>query len=363
LSLVERLKGLAPGAKSAGPAGDTLDLRPTAWVTGSGPALEFVSTHFRLVSNARPEVVQLAAIYLEEIYAAYSRALPPRAAGAPTLIVLAGSQADYQELLKGRGLNLANPAFFDADRNQVVCASDLQRLADELIKAREHHSQLCAQLAQREAELKEAYRGSVPAEIKAPIDEARQRIRAAEAHNAEAFRRARERLFQRLYHEAFHAYLANFVYPPAETAVPRWLNEGLAQIFETAIVEAGELRVGHADPERLVALRREFTGGGQVPLTDLLRAGPRPFQVAHADQRQASDRYYLASWALAFHLTFERKLLGTPAMDDYVRALHRGADPVTAFRELIGRPLETFAKEYGEYLQHLKPDGRAAPGG
>jgi hypothetical protein len=277
--------------------------------------------------------------------------------------VLAGSRADYQKLLEGRGLNLANPAFYDAEKNQVVCASDLQRLADELIKAREHHGRLCTQLAQREAELKEAYRGSVPPEIRAPIEEARQRIKAAEARNATVFRHARDRLFQRLYHEAFHAYLANFVYPPAEAAVPRWLNEGLAQIFETALVEAGELRVGHADPERLAALRRELSRGGLVPLVDLLRAGPRPFQVAHAEERQASDRYYLASWALAFHLTFERRLLGTPAMDDYVRALHRGTDAVEAFRALVGRPWEAFAKEYGEYLLHLRPDGRAAPGG
>jgi len=33
--------------------------------------------------------------------------------------------------------------------------------------------------------------------------------------------------------------------------VPLWLDEGLAQIFETALVEAGELRVGHAERSRL----------------------------------------------------------------------------------------------------------------
>ena len=64
-----------------------------------------------------------------------------------------------------------------------------------------------------------------------------------------------ERLFTRLYHEAFHAYLGTFVYPAQGGSLPIWFNEGLAQIFETAIVEVGELRVGHADPVRLVAVR------------------------------------------------------------------------------------------------------------
>src|SRR6516225_9397706 len=53
------------------------------------------------------------------------------------------------------------------------------------------------------------------------------------------FKEATRHLFQTLYHEAFHAYLVNFVYPPEDGEAPRWLNEGLAQIFETAIVEAG----------------------------------------------------------------------------------------------------------------------------
>jgi hypothetical protein len=364
LSLLERLKGLDPGGNPAAGPADTLDLHPIAWVVDPKvQALEYRSTHFRLVSNARRDVVELAALHLEQIYAAYARCLPPRAAGSPTLVVLTSSLADYQDFLRGRGLTLGNPAFYDPDANQVVCASDLQRLAGELVKARQHHAALCVQLGKRKAELEEAYRGKVPPEMLAPIEEARKRIRETECRNADAFQRARDRLFQRLYHEAFHAYLANFVYPPGENEVPRWLNEGLAQVFETAILEAGELRVGHAPPERLAALRQALARDALVPLPDLLRAGPRPFQVAHAADRQASDRYYLASWALAHYLTFERQLLGTPALDEYVKALHRGREPVEAFCDLINQPLPAFEKSYLDFLQHLKPEGKAGPGG
>jgi hypothetical protein len=361
-TLAEHLKSLDSGTKTSKSSEEALDLRPAAWISEApAPAMEYRSTHFRLLSNARPEVVKLAAIELEQVYAAYARTLPPRAAGAPTLIVLTASLADYQQLLRGLGLNLTNPAFYDADKNQVVCASDLQRLADDLEKARQHHSRLLSQLVQREAELREAYHGNVPSEIRAPLEEARTRIRATEARNTEAFQRARARLFQRLYHEAFHAYLANFVYPPDQNTVPRWLNEGLAQVFETAIVEAGELRIGHVDPERLASLRQALAHDALVPLPELLQAGPRPFQVAHASQQQASDRYYLTSWALTFHLMFQRQLLGT-RLDEYVRALHRGSDPVEAFRDLVAQPLGAFDKNFRQYLQHLTPNGRPHAG-
>jgi hypothetical protein len=355
--LIEHLRSLEPGAPRAG---EVLDLRRVPWVgDGRTPALEYRGAYFRLVSNARREVVELAAIRLEQVYAAYARYLPPRAQGKPTDIVLAGSRADYRDLLRGRGLDLANPAFFDPDRNQIVCASDLERLAGEWQRAREHHERLSAQLARREAELKAAYKGAVPPEVRAPLDEARRRIRATEAHNADAFHQASRRLFERLYHEAFHAYLAGFVYPPERTAVPRWLNEGLAQVFETALVEAGELRVGHADARRLEAVRRQLAGGTLVSVVELLRSGPGQFQVAHGGDRQASDRHYLASWALAFYLTFERRLLGSAALDEYVRALHRGAEPVGAFAALTGQPLAEFEQRFHDYLRHLRPDGTA----
>jgi hypothetical protein len=357
-TLAERLQSLDPAARRPPPSGDALDLRPTPWVVGGhGAALEYRSTHFRLVSNAGRGMAEYAATLLEQIYAAYTRFLPPRAAGAPTLIVLTGSLADYQELLKGRGLNLTNPAFYDADRNEIVCASDLQRLADELARAHAYHVKLGGDLDRREEELKEAYKGSVPPELRAPFGEARKRIKATEARNTAVFTRARQRLEQRLYHEAFHAYVSSFVYLPAEGGLPTWLNEGLAQIFETAFVEAGELRVDHPDPERLAAVRGALAGGTLPPLADLLRAGPKHFQVAHGGDQQASDRHYLASWALAFYLTFDQKGLGSKAMDAYVRALHRQADPLDAFRDLVGRPLPQFEKDFVHYLEHLRPDG------
>jgi hypothetical protein len=356
------LKALA-GARDA--VADSVELTSVRWPPDPRTqALAYRSEHFRLVSTARPEVVRLAALQLEMVYAAYARAFPPRNSRTePTTVLLLPSLLEYQALVRDRGFNFLNPAFYDAASNQVTCASDLQRIADENERVRLEHDRQRDLIKSSEAELRKAYRDRVPPEQLQPLEEARAKMRATEERNAAALDLSRQGLFQRLYHEAFHAYLAACVYPPSEGELPRWLNEGLAQIFETAIIEAGELRVGHADREHYEALRSALKNHDLLPLSDLLNSGPKQFVVAHAAAQRSSDRYYLASWALAFHLTFERRLSGSRGLDSYVRALHRNQEPVTAFEELVGEPLPQFEKEHLAYLAKLRPDGTTGPSG
>jgi hypothetical protein len=358
--LAERMKALHNGGREPAAGADHLELRERPWPgEARQTALTYRSSYFELVSNAPRGVVETAALRLEQVYAAYVHRLPPRAKGTATTILLPRGLADYQALVRGRGRDLLNPAYFDPDRNEIVCAFDWQHLAEELERLHNYHVKLRGEVDEREAELRKAYKGAIPAELKAALAAKRREIDDAEKRNHATFERAQRRLFQRLFHEAFHAYLLNFVYPPRDGELPRWLNEGLAQIFETAIFEVGELRVGHADEERLRAVRAALARDGLLPLTDLLRSGSRQFQVAHDGDAQASDRYYLASWALSFYLTFERKLLGTPALDAYVRDLKRGTDAREAFVKLTGQPLSAFERDYLTYLKHLRPDGNA----
>jgi hypothetical protein len=262
----------------------------------------------------------------------------------------------YKDLVAQEGRNLFNPAYFDPAKNQIVCASDLQRIGDALEAFRRDAEKALADLKDKEKDLNKAYKGRVPPDEMAPILEARKKIKAIQDQNEDAFVRARRRLLQRLYHEAFHAYLSTCVYTPADGEAPRWLNEGLAQVFETAVFEVGELRVGRADRDRLDAVHVALTKGTLLPTADLLRADFKQFQVAHSSEQESSDRYYLASWALAFDLAFNRKLLGTMALDDYIHALKRATSPLDAFHDLVGESLTDFEKEHLEYLKNLRSD-------
>jgi len=136
----------------------------------------------------------------------------------------------------------------------------------------------------------------------------------------------------------------------------RWLNEGLAQIFEASLIEAGELRVGHADATRLARCRQLLQKNEWLSLEELFKVGKREFIVGHGN-RDESERVYLTSWTLAFYLMFERRLLGTPAMEAYVRAMHQGHDPIESFETLVGQPLKLFEADFRRYVQQLQPDG------
>ena len=193
-ALANQLKRLDPDASAGQLASDDgLELKPTPWVADPKvPALAYQSTYFRLVSDARPEVVRLAAIHLEQIYAAYVHLLPPRvAAPRPTTILLTQSLNDYRALVAQQGRNLFNPAYFDPAKNQIVCASDLQRLADALERVRREADKAFADLKDKEKELAQAFGGRVPPDQLAPVLDARKKVKAIMARNEEAFATAR----------------------------------------------------------------------------------------------------------------------------------------------------------------------------
>ena len=371
--LANRLKALDPAGKVEDERIKTLELKPGQLEIGGRKrdCLSYTSDHFELISNTREDIVRRAAVRLEQIYAAYTHFLPPRRRPvrngpmpslhrSTTAIILIQSRAGYQTWLRDKGRNILNPAFYDAATNEVVCASELQQLGETLEQTRQDHERQLERIKRQENEARHLPAGEVRDLVCRQLEEARTEIARVNTRNEAVFQDATRQLFRTLYHEAFHAYLANFVYPHPEMQVPRWLNEGLAQIFESAIVEAGELRVGQADPARLARVQRALEQGDLVAVAHLLKARPRDFVVAHASGKHLADRHYLAAWALAHYLTFERRLLGTKALDRYVEAVSREADPRTAFQSLVNEPLPEFEKSFHDYLRRLQAgrDGR-----
>lgn len=328
------------------------------WPGTAQPALHYLGKYFELTSNAREELVRLAVVRLEEVFAAYVANLGTlRQTQGRTKVILYRSVQEYQQWQAKRGLALLNTAYYDPTRNEIFLASDLERLEEELEKVRKKHDGKLQELAEQDKKLRKHYHGKPPAASLTQLRHLRRQLQALNHENDAAMERLRSQFFATLYHEAFHAYLDTYVYPAGETVVPRWLNEGLAQIFETALVETGELRVGHVDPERLAFVQGAVKKKELVPVRELLLATPQDFAVRHGADIWTADRHYLTSWALAYYLTFERKLMGTQAMHQYVRTQSSRADQVQLFQRLTGQALDDFEKEFHAYLLLLRPDG------
>jgi hypothetical protein len=344
---------------------DKLELKFVEWQGKKDAALRYDSDYFSLISDAPEEVVRQAAYRLENVYAAYARFLKPRfAGGSPTVIHIHQTLAGYEKAVPG-GVAIRNPAFFEPSVNRIVCGTDLQKLGDDIAKFREFARQQLEEIAKKEAKLIELYGKSpdLPRLLK-PEKEKRARFIELLKNNDAVFERATRQLFQTLYHEAFHAYVSRFVYPagakdgpdcPGE--LPRWLNEGMAQVFETAVFEAGELRIGHADRNRLEKAQEALSRQEFPPLKDILTAGRDTFVVTHAGNRPEADRAYIATWALASYLMFNRQLLSSTAMDDFVKGVNKGGDPMKAFEKLVGQAPDEFEKAFHGWLRRLLPNG------
>lgn len=373
--LKERLAELDPSGEGERKRMDSLELVSRDWPGKPGKARRYESDYFFLDSTGSEELTRRSAVRLEQLYTAFARFLPPTVKDARlTKIMLATDKEEYKALLGPLGeAFLLNPAVYDRTRNEVLCGHDLKQLGDQLDQARIHHAQQLVTLATYENEVKKLYK---PPELTRFLDAVRlerNRVNAADRINGTKFDKATAAVFAVLYHEAFHAYVGTFVYPAMKPddvkagkgtgELPRWLNEGLAQVFETSVVEAGELRADTPDAERLNRTKdwlKGKNGNSLVSLSDLLVVSRDAFLASHADQKAAANRAYLSSWALAYYLTFDRRVIGTEGFRKYLIAVNSGGDPRQAFVGLVGKDLVAFEKDWHAYLLRLHPDGTIA---
>ncbi|HEY1065870.1 MAG TPA: hypothetical protein VGE52_07165 [Pirellulales bacterium] len=356
-----------------------------------GPATwEYDGAQFSVQSTSDEATVRAVAMRLEQRWAALTALIPPvREPAEPLRIVIWGSSEEYQAQLRTLGASLSHRAFYAPADHLIVARTDLGRVSAEIQKIKAEHAQVMAdfkrqaeelRLAQREEYRVLATRGATTAEIaeyqrlrgKQLRDEQQmisQRITTSERLNDETLVDLADQTFRDLYHEVFHAYLESCVFPQNRFDVPLWLNEGLAQTFETARIVDGRLSTD-AGPSRRGAAQRlaaDLLGPDPLTLADVLRAGTErflhvaPLDVAR-DRRAAAEaaRYYLYAWGLADYLTYQCKLVSTETLTEYVTRFEDDPrSPVERFERLMGRPLAEVEREWTEHIRLLAEPPRA----
>ena len=282
----------------------------------------YAGAWFELYTSLPPSAAKQTIVQIEQIFRAYRQLLPPRREPQkPIVIYLVGDAAEYRRMVDLLGLETTSPAFFLPGQNRIVASSRLgsltrrkEKLSDEhaALRRRQEQSleQFPEQFAKVAAELasqgyssdeiadeKRARQAALQRQVTAVIG----RVDAAERRNQLLFAKASHESMRRLYHEAFHAYLENYVFDGATMTVPRWLNEGLAQLFEYAQLDGGLLRIDVAPAELLKAIRRDIQRR-PLPLTSLLDASSGDFH-GRKDPELAL-RMYTYAWGVAYYLTY-----------------------------------------------------------
>jgi|HubBroStandDraft_2_1064218.scaffolds.fasta_scaffold11287_2 tetratricopeptide (TPR) repeat protein len=151
-----------------------------------------------------------------------------------------------------------------------------------------------------------------------------------------------------IYHEYTH--LLN---SKAEHGMPLWLNEGLAEFYQTTEIRDKEVLVGNPSAEnRMVLLQNPL-----LPLPILLTVdGTSPYY--HEENK--GSIFYAESWALTHYLTVKDDHENTYRLTDYATLVSEGMDSVTAATRAFGdlKLLQAALEKYirqGAYYYSKKP--------
>ncbi|MBM4001730.1 MAG: gamma-glutamyltransferase [Planctomycetes bacterium] len=327
---------------------------------------------FELESTAGDQATRRAVVRIEQVFRAFRQLLPPRRAPQRLLrVVLLGSEEERARVFADAGLEFTGPAVYAVDSHQVIAGSDLAAFSERWSVVRQELDVQQWQFEKRRAEFPSRI-ANVARELRAAefsdekvreelrlrrklwgdeYETAISRIQEARLGNARRFDQLARQLFQRLNHELFHAYLEDFVYPGDRYAVPRWLNEGLAQIVESSQLDDDTLRIDGPDRSRLRELRRLLMSQEYLSLTELLRANDQAFLASH--DLPDSHRHYLVAWGVAYYLVFQYDLISGGFLDSYVRRGTRSIEPVARFERFVGMPLAEFEADWRSYILGL----------
>ncbi len=140
-------------------------------------------------------------------------------------------------------------------------------------------------------------------------------------------------------HEYTHALLNRISAP-----LPQWFEEGLAEVYSTAIIKSRTAILGTPIPSHLSLLAQ----GSWMKGSELARVGK------NSSQYNESGRvgiFYAESWALVHMLTFDKKYRdGVPRFLD---SLTRGEEQDQAFHAAFGKDIDAVVADLSQYVTRL----------
>ena len=141
-----------------------------------------------------------------------------------------------------------------------------------------------------------------------------------------------------VYHEYTHVFLRE-----GNERIPLWLNEGLAEFYQSTEIYGRDVLLGEPNQQHLVLLRQEQL----LPLSTLFTVDETsPYYL----EEKKGAIFYAECWALTHYLTLKDYGEKTSKVPQYIGLVNQGIDPVTAAARAFGdlRQLQGNLKLYVE---------------
>jgi hypothetical protein len=146
--------------------------------------------------------------------------------------------------------------------------------------------------------------------------------------------RSRRKTFEVLQHEGFH----QFAWHAFGPSMPVWLNEGLAQYFESAVLnEDGRMTLGLTCAARIDRVKAALAQDDALAIDTLTRITPRQWAGVLRRSPDRANLLYAQSWSLAYFLIHGGEGAHQPKLIDYLERLSRGDRPGDAMLMAFGK--------------------------
>jgi tetratricopeptide (TPR) repeat protein len=146
-----------------------------------------------------------------------------------------------------------------------------------------------------------------------------------------------EHPYATIYHEYTH-----FITSHDQQWMPPWLNEGLAEFYQTTEIKDKEVQLGRPSVENILILRQNKL----LPLATLFSVD-RNSPYYHEENK--ASMFYAESWALTHYLEFKDRREHTSRLEQYVSLVSNKVDPVTAAVTAFG-DLKSLEKNLNDYI-------------
>jgi len=145
--------------------------------------------------------------------------------------------------------------------------------------------------------------------------------------------RSRATTRRTLQHEGFH----QFAFDHFGRRLPAWMNEGLAQYFEDAVLLERGFSLGLADPDRITLVRTALQDGTALPLASLFALHGHDWHRTLTTDETRAGLLYAQAWSLVYYLIHGEHGANQPAFERYLGLLGEGLEHDDAFTRAFGR--------------------------
>jgi hypothetical protein len=154
-----------------------------------------------------------------------------------------------------------------------------------------------------------------------------------------------QNLWRVLAHEGFHQFIG---YEQGQQ-IPIWLNEGMAQYFETSFIIGSQFHVGQVSRSKLLYAQALIVNKQAPPLSQLIQWDRATF---YANANVA----YPMSWALVYYLVNAHdERFGQSEFRRYMQDLKYGQDDIRSFQRRFGADIDHWQADFENYILRLQP--------